>query len=319
MVEENKKDDFIGSKSPISFAPHMWGQIWKFIRFYSSTYQFDQEATSALYGAYGHFERYKILMSLSKRLAPGLKKDYNDSIEKGYSNVIHSRELAAIIDSSFCELYSSVDCTRTVIAAVYGKYQCVTSKSTSKMFEYAAIGKMTGKKVKKLVHMDQRVPFEIRKALADGYNDWFPKLDKIRDDINHLDVGKCSDFEGRINGELKPKVSYSHSNYKTEDGNRLVTDDVFKLLSEFEVKVNMFLASVYHALNQTLENKETTQVCGFFYGRVYLRLVSPYEAIDFNSGRCLSRKWFEKKDQPTCPYVNICEAYVKNENVDCLN
>lgn len=61
------------------------------------------------------------------------------------------------------------------------------------------------------------------------------------------------------------------------------------MLSDYEVKVNLFLGSVYYALNQTLKDEETTQVCGFFYGRVYLRLVSPYEAIDFNSGRCLSR------------------------------
>lgn len=67
------------------------------------------------------------------------------------------------------------------------------------------------------------------------------------------------------------------------------TNDIFKTLFDYEVKVNLFLGSVYHALNQTLEDKETTQVCGFFNDRVYLKSVSTREAIDFNSGRCISR------------------------------
>jgi len=272
---------------------------------------------SALYGADGHFERYVALKGLCRKLTPGLVKDYEELVKNGYSHVSHSQELAAIVDSLFCELYSSVDCTRTVIAAVYKDHACVQSRSTSKLFEYAAIGKMSGNKVKKLIQMDERVPLEIRKALADGHNDWFPRLKNIRDAINHSSVGDCSDLEGRKNGELEPKIAYFRRYLANKEGNELVTDDVFKLISEFEVKVNLFLGSVYHALNQTLKDKETTQVCGFFNGRVYLRFVSPYEAIDFNSGRCMSREWFEKEDQPTCPYVDICGAYLKYENVDC--
>lgn len=312
MVEEkNKKDDLIGLKSPISFAPYMWGQIWKFKLFHGPTYQFSQNVESAISGTYEHFDRYIILSNLSKRLVSGLDKDYEELMKKGYSTAICSKELAAIVDSMFCELYSSVDCTRTVIAAVYGKYRCVPSNSTSQMFEYAAVGKLSGKKVKKLIHMDEKVPIEIRKALADGYNDWFPRLKDIRDAINHSSIGICSDLDGRKKGELEPKIDYFHRNLADKKWNTFVTDDIFKLLYDYEVKVNLFLGSVYYALNQTLKDEETTQVCGFFNGRVYMRLVSPYEAIDFNSGRCLSREWFEKKDQPTCPYVNICGAYEK--------
>ena len=319
MVEENKKDDLIGLKPPISFVPHLWGQIWKFKLFHSSTYSFSQDVESAISGTYEHFDRYITLMNLSKRLVHGLDKDYEELIKKGYSTAICYKELAAIVDSMFCELYSSVDCTRTVIAAVYGNYRCVPSDSTSRLFKYAAVGKLSGNQVKKLVHMDERVPIEIRKALADGHNDWFPKLKNIRDAINHSSIGYCSDLERRKKGELEPKISYFHRSLADKEGNILVAEDIFKTLSDYEVKVNLFLGSVYYALNQTLKDEETTQVCGIFNGRAYLRLVSPYEAIDFNSGRCRSREWFEKEDQPTCPYVNICGAYVKNENVDCLN
>ncbi|PAV12499.1 hypothetical protein ASJ81_20325 [Methanosarcina spelaei] len=161
------------------------------------------------------------------------------------------------------------------------------------------------------------MPLEIRKALEDGQNDWFPRLKKIRDSLNHFNIGSCSDLEGRKNGEHEPKISYYHDRLGNDLGNVLVTDDVFKMLSDYEVKVNMFLGSVYHALNQTLEDKETVQVCGVFNGRFYQRFVSPFEALNFHSGRCKSREWFEKEDKSTCPYVDKCGAYVKSESVDC--
>lgn len=307
--EENENGGFNSIRPPISFAPHRWGQVRKFIHFHSVSYQFNSNVDSALYGADGHFARYIVLRGLCKKLVSELVKDYEELVKNGYSHTSYSQELAAIVDSLFCELYSSVDCTRFVIAAVYGKYRCVPSDSTSKLFEYAAVGKISGNKVKKLIQMDERVPIEIRQALANGYNDWFLRLKDIRDAINHSSVGDCSYLEGQRNGELEPKISYFHRSLASKEGNILVTDDVFNLLSEFEEKVNLFLGSVYHALNQTLENKETTQVCGFFNGRVYLRSVSPYEALDFHSGRCMSREWFEKENEPMCPYVDVCGAY----------
>jgi hypothetical protein len=246
-----------------------------------------------------------VLMGLSRKLAPELRSDYEETIEKGFSDAIHSKELAAILDSLFCELYSSVDCTRHVIAAIYGKYPGITSKSTSGLFENA------GKHI-----IDERVPLEIREALEKGQNDWFPRLKEIRDSLNHYSIGSCSDFEGRHKGELEPKVSYSHDLLGDDMGNVLVTNDVFKTISEFEVKVNLFQGSVYHALNQTLEDKETTQVCGWFGGRVYLRLVSPKEAIDFNSGKCYSQIYFEKEEMQTCPFVAVCGAYTNSKSED---
>ena len=153
------------------------------------------------------------------------------------------------------------------------------------------------------------MPLEIRKALEDGQNDWFPRLKKIRDSLNHYSIGSCSDFEGRHNGELEPKISYYHDLLGNDMGNELVNNDVFKMLSEFVVKVNMFQGSVYHALNQTLEDKETVQVCGFFNGRIYQRLVSPRQALDINSGRCMSWESFDKGNMPKCPYMDVCKAY----------
>jgi hypothetical protein len=293
-------DKALDIRPPISFAPHRWGQIRRFILFHNQTYRFTPDEDSALSGADGHFARYMILRGLCIRLVPELVKDYEELLQYGYSSAVNAQELAAIVDSLFCELYSSVDCTRTVIAAVYKKHNYVPSGSTSKMFRYANENKM-----------DERVSIEIRKALADGYDDWFQKLKTIRDAINHSSVGECSDLEGRHKGELEPKISYYHCNLAKE-GNVLVTDDVLKLISDFEVKVNLFLGTVYRALNQTLEDKETTQACGVFNGRFYLRLVSPFKAVDFHSGKCYSRIYFEKEEMPTCPYVDICGAYINS-------
>lgn len=300
-----KKIEQMNPKPPVLFAPNRWRQIRKFRRFHRPTYQLNWCAESALSGADEHFEKYLIFKRICERLIPELSKDYEELTEKGHTEAIYSRELAAIVDSLFCELYSSVDCTRTVLGTIYKKYQGITSNSTSRLFKNASENKI-----------DERVPYEIRKALEDGQNDWFPTLKHIRDAINHSSIGSCSDLEGRRNGEIEPKIAYFHDRLGSKNGNILVTDDVFKMISEYEKKVNMFLGFVYHALNQTLENKETTQTCGVFNHRFYQRSVSPYEALNFHSGRCLSREWFEKEDQPTCPYVDICGAYIKSKNTE---
>lgn len=46
-------------------------------------------------------------------------------------------------------------------------------------------------------------------------------------------------LKGEKNGELEPKISYFHDRLGNDLGNVLVTDDVFKLISEFEVKVKL--------------------------------------------------------------------------------
>lgn len=44
---------------------------------------------------------------------------------------------------------------------------------------------------------------------------------------------------------------------------------------------------------------------------MYQRFVSPHKAINFNSGWCISRQYFDKGDMPICPFVNVCGAYIK--------
>jgi hypothetical protein len=73
--------------------------------------------------------------------------------------------------------------------------------------------------------------------------------------------------------------------------------------------VNVFLGEIFRFLNSELVDDEVWQLCGIFSGRIYSRFVSPKDANDFNSGKCDAYKWFEKEDNPTCPFVDSCEAY----------
>lgn len=191
----------------------------------------------------------------------------------------------------FSELYSAVDCTRQIIAAIYGKYKGVPAKSTSKLFKNASEGKL-----------DERVPIEIRAALAEA--SWFPKLRDIRTAIIHYNIGSCHMGEdGRI--------SYFLQQFGTQN-NTLVTEDVIQEVLTYADQINRFLGRIYRALNNTLKDVETVQICGIIGGRIYERYVSPQEARDFNSGRCKSYAWFEKDTEPTCPFAKNCRAYVRS-------
>ncbi|NJD54536.1 MAG: hypothetical protein FIB07_16955 [Candidatus Methanoperedens sp.] len=274
----------------IIFAPDKWGEVLKFRHFAAPTYNLPLYANAALIGIDGHFEKYTILMKIGQGLAPKLIEDYEELTKQGYSKATRSKELASIIDTLFCELYSAADCTRTVIGAIYGKFQNVPTNSTSRLFENA------GKNM-----IDKRVPLEIRNALKEGQNDWFPRLKEIRDAINHFGIGSCSEHNG--------KISYYHDRLGKTIYNVLVTDDAFQEVSKYADNVNKFLGRVFHCLNLTLKDIETIQICGIFGSLVYQRSVSPIEARDFHSGKCKSFESFEKGLMPTCPSIKSCGAY----------
>jgi len=190
----------------IIFAPDIWGEVQKFRHFAFPTYNLPLYVNIALSGIEGHFEKYSILTGLGRSLAPKIVEDYEELAKQGYSKAIHSKELAAIIDTLFCELYSVVDCTRAVIGAIYGKFRNVPTDSTSKLFRKAAEN-----------IIDERVPLEIRNALKEAQNDWFPRLKEIRDAINHYGIGSCSENDGKISyyhdrlGKTKFNVLYTAS------------------------------------------------------------------------------------------------------------
>jgi hypothetical protein len=91
----------------------------------------------------------------------------------------------------------------------------------------------------------------------------------------------------------------------------LVIEDVIAKLVEFRDTINAFLGCVFTEINQELEDLETDQMCGVFNGRFYERSVKPSEAVDFHGGRCKSHEWFDKSENPACPFKDRCDAYTR--------
>lgn len=277
----------------ILYSPEKWGEVTKFRYFFSSTYRFDVSTLAALGGVEGHFQKYDILFQHATRMVPSLAEDKKELEIHGYSNCMRSKELAAIIETLFCELYSSVDCARQVIKAVYGRYHGVPSKGTTRLFKNAFENKL-----------DPRIPIEIRIELKDAYSDWFPKLREIRDRVVHSDVGSC--------GEQGGKIIYWNRN--TIEQKEIKIEDALNEIDEYADKVNKFLGIIFKYLNSTLKNREMKVLCGIFDGLCYERIVESGEISNFlNDGICKSFKWFEKDGNKICPYSNECVAYKRGK------
>ncbi len=283
----------VPSKDPpilIYFAPDQWSEVRKFSMFNSPTYDLGRLGFKALGAVQGHFQKAQILRNLAHRLAPTLVEDREEVDKQGYTLAIRSQELAGVVEAVFDELYSTVDTTREALKPLYGNCRGYTSKSTRKLFKAAADGKL-----------DERIPENIRQALADAERDWVSNLREIRDEITHWDVGSCfMHDDGRI--------SYSHGGLGTPT-RAYSMEDVMEEIQKYEAAVENFLNIIFGTLNATLEDEETEQFCGIFNYRVYERFVSPREARDFDSGRCKSYEWFEDDDKPTCPLTDRCGAY----------
>jgi hypothetical protein len=275
----------------VVFFPPKWGQVDRFSHFCSTTYKFDERTGNILKGIVGHFHKALLLEELAESIAPDLKKDREELNAKGHTGNKNGARLAAVIETICSELYSSVDCTRQVVAEIYKGFQGVTSKSTRRFFQNAADG-----------ILDPKLPPLIREAFEKA--DWYVELRKLRDAVIHSDVGSCHLDEG------SGKISYF--NAALRDGDKyLRIEDIFEKISLFQKGVNEFEGKIFHVLNKTLKDDETFQICGFFGGRVYSRFVRPSEAIDFNSGRCDAFNWFEKDGNPRCPFTDQCGAYKK--------
>ena len=115
----------------VSFFPPRSGEIDRFSHFYSTTYKFDERMGNILKGIGGHFHKAILLEELAESIAPDLKKDREELNAKGHTGNKNGARFAAVIETICCELYSSIDCTRQIVAEIYDGFQGVTSKSTN--------------------------------------------------------------------------------------------------------------------------------------------------------------------------------------------
>jgi hypothetical protein len=272
----------------IAFTPERWGRLERFQHFYGGTHHFDRDTQKSLPGAANHFHKALILLEVAKEHASRLPEDRAQLKERGHTPARRGKELSALVESILLDLYSSIDCTRKVVTFIYRNHRGV-KQSTRKLFQAAAAGTI-----------DATVPEGIRNAFANAA--WYADFRALRDAITHSDVGSCH------LDEKSGKVFYMHAGLE-RDGKALVIEDIFDHVEKTKDNVNVFMGQVFHCLNADLKDEEVWQMCGLFDGRVYSRFVRPSEAVDFNSGRCDAFRWFQKRENPECPFMRECAAY----------
>lgn len=274
------------------YAPEQWGTLEKFSNFYGTTYAFSETGKRALSGAKNHFRKADTLRNLAHKIVPDLTQEAEELDENGFSEGVSSSELSAVIEAVILELYASVDCTRKVLTEIYAKFQGVPD-STRKYFQNIQKGKI-----------DPEFPEQLILAVTEA--SWYTGFRIIRDELTHLDSGSCS--KDRDTG----KVRYIHSGIKIK-GKPLIIEDIFEKIDQSFNEVNQFIGRVFAYLYNSLNDEETTQLCGIFNGHPYTRSVAPSQAIDFHGGVCNSYKWFELEENTTCIFAGECGAY-KNAN-----
>jgi hypothetical protein len=270
------------------YAPEHWGQVERFAKFYSGTFNFTEPTKKAISGVGNHFNKALVFKSLSTRLQPNLIEDQKELQENGFTHAKNSKELTAVIEEIFTELYSSIDCTRKLVFEIHKKCRGLPD-STRKMFQK--------------VRSEGGVK-EFPEALKSAFKntDWFDRLRIIRDELTHLNLGSC-----HLDKETS-KVSYMHHGINLQ-GKPLIIDDIFLEVDTVFEGVNTFLGSVFHYLNSQLKEDPVFQICGIFFGRVYTRHVGPHDSLGFDGGTCDSHVWFDSPENPRCPFAENCGAY----------
>ncbi len=282
------------SRNIIFYTPEQWGVLEKFSNFYSATHDFNDSGKRAVLGTISHFRKALTLKNLALKLVPNLENDEVELNEYGYSSAINSKELSAVIESIILELYSSLDCSITVICKIYSKYQGIPD-STRKYFKNVSSLKI-----------DKRFPEQLIIAVQEAT--WYDDFRKIRDELTHLETGNCH------KNDETGKIVYMHPGLKRK-GVSLIINDIFAEIDQMIAGINQFLGRVFAYLYSQLDDKPILQTCGIFNGRAYARYVSPHESMDFHSGICDARRWFDLEENPTCIFASECGAYKNANNV----
>jgi hypothetical protein len=286
------QEDYVNTKPSVRvFAPELWGELQSFAKFYHQSFQFTALQQRAVSGAVNHFQKSLRFHGLALKLKPNINLDLEELNRDGYTPAVNSYELSAVIESIFTELYSSVDCTRKILSAIYSNNRGLPTGSTRKLFQ----------KIRQ-----DRNSVDLPEVLINAIEsaDWYEELLHIRDELTHSDTGTCylNDKSG--------KIEYMHTGINNS-GKPLIIDDIFEEVEKCIHSVNAFLGKTYNFLNSLLSREPVPQLCGIFFGRGYMRQVVPAEVVDINSGTCISHTWFELEENPTCPLACSCGAYKK--------
>lgn len=274
-----------------TFAPERWGQVELFRQFYIGTHRFNSDTAKALSGVTNHFQKALTLHQLAIKLTPNISIDREELQRKGYTSAANSREVSAVIEEVFTELYSSVDCTRKIIVSIYRKTRGMPD-STRKLFQRVKDNRL-----------GSDFPTELKQIIA--ASDWYEELREIRDELTHSDIGSCS------LDQKTSTITYIHTGINRE-GRALIINDIMGRIQSLITSVNEFLGAVFNFLFLQLNYTTIDQLCGFFHGRAYYRKLPLEMPISFHSGVCQSRAWFDSKMEFRCPFADSCGAYFRS-------
>ncbi|WP_071335134.1 hypothetical protein [Burkholderia contaminans] len=276
----------------LAFAPEHWTAAGKFKHFLGRPFTTNAEgvrkAQSAIQTVIDHTHKYNVLAGLANRLLPTLAEDVRELHENGHTPAERSQEMAALFETLVCELYSVLDGVRDSLYWLYDGQFGLQKKSTEKLFTRAK---------------DQayyaELPVGIRDALAKAYDDWFPELRELRTAFTHGSLGTC-----RLNVQTNI-VFYMGSN-----GGRRI-DDIVAKTTGFASAVHTLHQKIFDELYSHLIPVETIHFCGFYKGRGYSRYVSAEPGLNWGSGRCQAREWFENEAGYRCSIADQCPAYAR--------
>ncbi len=275
----------------LSFVPERWPPFQRFRWFIGPPFPTVGEPIEALMAISAHLGKYETLAGLADRLAEELPADQAELDREGFTPAIRSREFVAVSESLACELYAALDGLKLFLYVAYRHVPGIQRKKTSVLFKKAAEGSY-----------GPGFPTEIQALLAAAYASWFPKLRALRTTITHGLPGSA--WLDRETGNVR----YIHSGLS--DGPRpFVVDDMVGHLNDLCTKVRELLDGVFSFLLTQLSGFDREVMCGVYKARIYQRTVAVGTEITRESGRCLSRQWFETKPGYECPLRGSCRAY----------
>ena len=277
----------------LEFALEHWTALTRLTRFLGPPFTNLSVTSNGLRACQGHLDKFDTIANVANRLVPGIKEDWTELQEHGYSPSNRSKESASLYELTVCELYSALDGLRTALFGIYRNVHGIQDSSNEKLFKRAAENKYGA-----------NFPSEINSALTDAFNDWFPKLRSLRTELQHGQIGSCH------HDRETEKIVYMNSGIIV-DGRAFIIEDLTQFLNQMRMNINKLVQTICEFLYQQLEPKVTRQICGIYKGRWYGRNVAPSESLSFTDGICHSYAWFENEPECRCPLAVNCIPYAR--------
>jgi len=274
------------------FVPEAWSPARRFSFFLGPPFPETRRLVQAARAAENRRQKFCVLADLANHLRPGLSKDNEELESTGFTSATNSKRYAAVVETLFLELYSSLDVIRTTLYEAYHpRIRGLPRDSTERLLRRVSEG-----------YYGPEFPEPLLHPLSSAFRTWYAELRRVRVEISHGDIGRC---------HIDPssgRVVYMHTNLGPPERS-LVIDDLEAKVEELAVGVRDLVDSVFSFLCSELQSVEVQLPCGFFRGRLYERLVAYSDQLDFNSGVCYSRWWFEIEPEHLCPMRKRCGAY----------